>query len=148
MQKGHGRLEIRELWASTQMNEWCETEWAGVAQVFRLHRHVQDGDKIREETVYGLTTLHRKKAHASRLLTLQQTHWRIENRLHRRRDVTLGEDACQVCMRGAPEALVALNGGVLALMDWLQVPNAASQMRHFCAHPEEALQLLFCKLLR
>jgi len=33
--KGHGRLEMRELWASTQMNDWCETQWAGVAQVFR-----------------------------------------------------------------------------------------------------------------
>ena len=23
---GHGRLEERELWSSTQMNEWFETE--------------------------------------------------------------------------------------------------------------------------
>ena len=146
--KGHGRLEIRELWASTQMNAWFETEWAGVAQVFRIRRHVKDGDKEREETVYGLTNLPRKKANASRLLALQQAHWRIENRLHYRRDVTLGEDACQVRVSGAPQALAALNGGVLALMDWLQVPNAASQMRHFCAHPVEALQLLCGKLLR
>ncbi len=51
-------------------------------------------------------------------------------------------------MSGAPEALAALNGGVLALMDWLQVPNVASHMRHFCAHPLEALQLLCGKLLR
>ena len=51
-------------------------------------------------------------------------------------------------MTGAPEALAALNGGVLALMDWLQVPNVASQMRHFCAHPVEALHLLCSKLLR
>ena len=49
----------------------------------------------------------------------------------------LGEDACQVRMSGAPQALAALNGGVLALMDWLHVPNVASQMRHFCAHPME-----------
>src|SRR5579859_2061896 len=35
VQKGHGRLEVRELWSSTQMNEWFETEWAGIAQVFR-----------------------------------------------------------------------------------------------------------------
>jgi predicted transposase YbfD/YdcC len=49
--KGHGRLEIRELWASTQMNAWCETEWAGVAQVFRIRRHVTAGDAEREETV-------------------------------------------------------------------------------------------------
>jgi predicted transposase YbfD/YdcC len=146
--KGHGRVERRELWASTQMNDWFETEWAGVAQVFRLRRHVQDGEKVREETVYGLTNLPRKKANASRLLALQPAHWRIENRLHRRRDVTLGEDACQVRMTGAPQALAALNGGVLALMDWLHVPNVASQMRHLCAHPREALQLLFCTLLR
>ena len=148
VQKGHGRLEIRELWASTQMNEWFETQWAGVAQVFRIRRHVKAADNEREETVYGLTILPRKKANASRLLALQQAHWLMENRLHRRRDVTLGEDACQVRITGAPEALAALNGGVLALMDWLQVSNVASQMRHLCAHPEEALQLLCGKLLR
>ena len=148
VQKGHGRLEVRELWSSTQMNEWFETEWAGVAQVFRLRRQVKDGGKEREEIVYGLTNLPRKKANAARLLALQQAHWHIENRLHYRRDVTLGEDACQVRMAGAPQALAALNGGVLALMDWLGVSNVASQMRHLCAHPVEALQLLCGKLLR
>jgi hypothetical protein len=51
-------------------------------------------------------------------------------------------------MTGAPQALAALNGGVLALMDWLQVPNMASQMRHFCAHALEALQVLCDKLSR
>jgi len=148
VQKGHGRLEVRELWSSTQMNEWFETEWAGIAQVFRLRRHVKDGDKEREEVVYGVTNLPRKKATAARLLALQQAHWRVENRLHYRRDVTLGEDAYQVRVAGALEALAALNGGVLALMDWLHVSNVASQMRHFCAHPEEALQLLCGKLVR
>ena len=148
VQKGHGRLEIRELWSSTQMNAWFETQWAGVAQVFRLRRSVKDGEKEREEIVYGVTNLSRKQAHASRLLALQQAHWRVENRLHYRRDVTLGEDACQVRITGAPQALAALNGGVLALMDWLQVRNVASQMRHFCAHPLEALHLLCGELSR
>ncbi len=148
LHKGHGRLELREIWASTQMNAWFETEWAGVAQVFRLRRYVKDADTEREEIVYGVTNLPRKKANAVRLLALQQAHWRIENRLHWRRDVTLGEDACQVRLSGAPQALAALNGAVLALMDWLQVPNVASQMRHFCAHPTEALHLLYHQLLR
>lgn len=121
---------------------------AGVAQVFRIRRRITDGQKEREETVYGLTNLPPRKANAKRLLALQQAHWHIENRLHYRRDVTLGEDACQVHQAGAPEALAALNGGVLALMDWLGVTNVASQMRHFCAHPEEALQLLCGKLIR
>jgi predicted transposase YbfD/YdcC len=148
VQKGHGRLELRQLWASTQMNDWFETQWAGVAQVFRLRRWVKDGDNEHEEIVYGFTNLPRKKANASRLLAFQQAHWRVENRLHYRRDVTLGEDACQVRITAAPQALAALNGAVLALMDWLQVSNMASQMRHFCAHPREALQLLYGKLMR
>jgi predicted transposase YbfD/YdcC len=149
IQKGHGRLEIREIWSSTQMNEWFEQQWAGIAQVFRLRRQISEvkqAGKTREEIVYGLTNLPRKKATAARLLSLQQAHWHIENRLHRRRDVTLGEDQCQVRIAGAPAVLAALNGGVLALMDWLQVPNVASAMRHFCAHPHEALQLLCGKL--
>ncbi|MFL5697623.1 MAG: ISAs1 family transposase, partial [Ktedonobacteraceae bacterium] len=61
---------------------------------------------------------------------------------------TLGEDACQVRVKGAPQALAALNGGILAFMDWLQVTNVASQMRHFCAHPHHALQLLLGALSR
>jgi predicted transposase YbfD/YdcC len=130
------------------MNAWFETEWAGMAQVFRVRRTVKEADTERQETVYGVTNLPRKKASSARLLALQQAHWRIENRLHYRRDVTLGEDACQVRQAGAPQALAALNGGVLALMDWLGVSNVASQMRHFCAHPEEALQLLCGRLER
>ena len=75
------------------MNAWSETQWAGVVQVFRLRRSVKDADQEREEIVYGFTHLPSKKANASRLFALQQAHWRIENRLHYRRDVTLGEDA-------------------------------------------------------
>ncbi len=94
---------------------WFETEWAGVAQVFRLRRDVKDGDKEREELVYGVTDLPRKQANASRLLAFQQAHWRIENRLHYQRDVSLGEDACQLRMSGAPQALAASIEGGLAL---------------------------------
>ena len=148
VQKGHGRLETREIWTSTQMNEWFEKDWTGLAQIFRLRRMVKAAEKEREEVVYGITNLPRKKANAAQLLTLQQEHWSIENRLHYRRDVTLGEDGCQVRIAGAPQALAALNGGVLALMDWLQVRNVASQMRHFCAHPYEALLLLCSQLSR
>jgi hypothetical protein len=44
--------------------------------------------------------------------------------------------------------LAALNGIILALMDWLHMKNVASQMRHFCAKPHELLRLLLGKLSR
>ncbi len=130
------------------MNEWFETEWAGIAQGWKIRRHVKAKEQEREEVVYGLTNLPRHKATARRLLERNQKHGYVENRLHYRRDVTLGEDACQVRVKGAPQALAALNGGVLALMDYWGVSNVASQMRHFCAHPREALLLLLGRLSR
>lgn len=146
--KGHGRLEIREIWTSTQMNEWFEQEWAGIAQVFQIRRTVQEKGQERVEIVYGMTNAPRKKAAAKRLLEWNRKHWHIENRLHYRRDVTLGEDASQVRSHGAPEVLAALNGGLLALLDFQGVKNVAKQMRHFCAQPRDALQLVLGKLSR
>jgi len=148
IQKGHGRLEVREIWTSTQMNEWFEPDWAGIAQIFKLRRWVKEKGKEREEIVYGLTNLPRSKANAKRLLELNQAHWSIENRLHHRKDVTLGEDACQVRIEHAPQTLAALNGGILALMDWLEVNNVAAQLRHFHAQPQEALTFLLGRLSR
>ncbi len=146
--KGHGRLEMREIWTSTQMNDWYAQEWAGIAQVFMIRRTVKEKGKERIEVVYGITNLSRKKASAQRILQLNRKHWRVENCLHYRRDVTLGEDASQVRSSGAPEVFAALNGGLLALMDFLGVKNVSKQMRHFCAQPKEALKLLLGDLSR
>ncbi len=146
--KGHGRLEVREIWTSTQMNEFFEKDWAGIAQVFMIRRKIKEKGEERIETVYGITSVPRKNANAMRLLDLNRKHWHVENRLHYRRDMTLGEDASQVRSRGAPEVIAALNGGIVALMDFLCVKNVAKQMRHYCAQPREALQLLLGKLSR
>jgi predicted transposase YbfD/YdcC len=146
--KGHGRLEVREIWTSTQMNEFFEKDWAGIAQVFMIRRKIKTKDEERIEIVYGITSVPRKNADAMRLLDLNRKHWHVENRLHYRRDVTLGEDAAQVRSYAAPEVIAALNGGILALMDFMGVKNVAKQMRHFCAKPREALQLLLGKLVR
>lgn len=144
--KGHGRLEVREVWTSTQMNEWFEREWVGIAQVFMIQTTVKEKGEETKKTFYGITSVPRKHADATRILGLKREHWLIENRLHYRRDVTLREDASQVRSHGAPEVMAALNGGLLALLDFLGVRNVAKQMRHFCAQPQEALQLLLGKL--
>ena len=72
----------------------------------------------------------------------------IENRLHYRRDVTLQEDACQVRKGIAPRTLAVLNSFLLAVFDWLEVSNVASQMRTFAAQPLLALHLFTESLVR
>lgn len=71
----------------------------------------------------------------------------IENRLHWRRDVTMGEDHCQVRKGCAPRTLAVLNSFLLAVFDWLGVSNVASQMRTFSASPHLALRLLVGSLV-
>jgi len=130
------------------MNGFFAKDWAGIAQVYMIKRTVKQKGEERIEIVYGMTNLPRKKADAKRLLELNRNHWAIENRLHHRRDTTLGEDASQARVNGATEVLAALNGGLLALMDFFGVTNVAKQMQYFCAYPQKAIQLLLGKLSR
>ena|SRR5947209_16029131 len=50
-----------------------------------------------------------------------RAHWMVENRLHGRRDVTLGEDRCGVRFPPLAQMLAVLNTVLLSLMDSHQV---------------------------
>lgn len=147
VEKGHGRLEIREIVASTELTDFLGGQWAGLAQVFRLTRTVQEKGETRIEVVYGITSLAPARASAERLLGLVRGHWAIENRLHWRRDVTLREDHCQVRKGHAPRVLAVLNSFLLALLDFRGVTNVPKQMRLFDAKPWLAVDLLFRSIL-
>jgi hypothetical protein len=145
---GHGRLELRELITSTELNDFFCGTWAGLAQVFRLRRRVCKPLVCTQEVVYGFTSLTPAQANPQRLLELIREHWAIENLLHWRRDVTLKEDTCQVRKGIAPRTLTLLNSFLLALFDWLGISNVASSMRLLAAHPILALRLFLLSLQR
>ena len=145
--KGHGRLEIRELIATTELNDFLAGQWTGVAQVFQLTRTVTEDGQTHIEVVYGITSLSPRQASAARLLEVVRDHWAIENRLHWRRDVTLREDHCQVRKGEAPRVLAVLNSFLLAVLDFLGVSNVPQQMRIFDAQPFQAVRLLLGSLL-
>ena len=110
--------------------------------VFQISRRITQQGHTRHETVYGLTSLPPTVAPAARLLHLVRQHWQIENAIHWRRDVTLGEDACQVRAPTAALVLAILNTALLALLDQRGVSNVRAQMRQFMACPAKALKLL------
>jgi predicted transposase YbfD/YdcC len=142
--KGHGRLEHRQITCSPDLNDWFGKQWEGIEQVFRLERTVRTlkTGAIHHEIVYGLSSLSLRQAPPSRILKLVREHWAIENRLHWRRDVTLGEDACQTRTGSVPSLLAQLNSTALSLMDRLGVRNVARQARYFDANLEQAVLLL------
>lgn len=141
-EKGHGRLEYRCIVTSPDLNEYLYRDWGEVGQVFRLHRERTCKGKHSVEVVYGWTSLSAKQCSPERLLGLIRAHWAVENRLHWRRDATLGEDRCGVRLHPVAQMLAVLNTVVLSLMDFHHVSNVARQLRHFSASPREALAWL------
>lgn len=139
---GHGRLEVRELRCSSELNELLATRWCDVAQVFALQRTVTARGVATTATVYGLTSLPPAQASAEQLLTFVRQHWAIENQSHWRRDATLGEDRCKVRSPVAAAILAVLNSAVLALTHALAHPNLRALIRRFNAFPRDALDLI------
>ena len=135
------------LVASTELNEFLAGQWAGVAQVFRLTRTVYEKGTMPREVVSGITSLPPTRARAARLLALVRAHWKIEHRLHWRRDVTLREEHSQVRKGEAPRILALLNSFLLALLDLFGVSNVPKQMRIFDAQSLLAVRLLLGSLL-
>jgi predicted transposase YbfD/YdcC len=140
--KGHGRLETRTLLASTLLNDYLD--WPHVAQVFRLERTVWHNRYKGKtcEIVYGLTDLSPQQASPARLLALSRDYWGIENGLHYRRDVTLHEDATRLTVKQAGHNMAILNNIFLGLCLHCNLKNLAQARRHFCARPDQALQLI------
>jgi len=140
--KGHGRLEVRTLTTSSQLNDFLD--WPFLQQVFQLERTItiSKTGKTRHEIVYGVTSLSAEQASPVQLLTMLRSYWHIENSLHYPRDVTLHEDHTRFKKHSAAHNMAVLNNLVLALIAKSQFPFVPSARRFFAAHPEQALSLL------
>lgn len=97
----------------------------GAAQACRIERTREVAGKTSHEIGDAITSLPRERAGAEDLLALVRQHRSIENRLHWRRDVALGEDASRVRSGNAPQALAALRNTVLRLVEAMPGPLTA-----------------------
>ena len=142
VEKGHGRIEQRRLWASADLNDYLD--WPCVQGVFRLDRHTQcvKTGVVTSETVYGITSLSPEQASPQQLLSLARGHWNIENGLHYRRDETLREDWCHLRFGHTQRMMAAINNLVLGLLLRRGVKNVPQQRRRYAAHWNEALKLI------
>lgn len=138
--KGHGRLEKRTLRTTTAMTK--QQDWKGLKQGFELVRERTVKGKTTVEVVHGITSLSPERADAKRLLELNRGHWAIENELHYRRDVTMGEDASRVRKGAAPQAMAALRNTILHVLGDVVAPSVASAIRTMGNCLSQALEII------
>lgn len=92
---------------------WCGIKQWGIITNTRINRKT---GKATTEKVCFITSLGESQATPEMLLKYKIGHWRIENNLHRTKDVLLKEDASTIRTRQAPQALSALRNLVVHLL--------------------------------
>jgi predicted transposase YbfD/YdcC len=138
--KGHGRLEKRTIRLTSILSK--QQDWKGLRQGFELRRQRTQKGVTSVEVVYGITSLSPERADAQKLLALTRGHWGIENSLHYRREVTLGEDQSRIRKGVAPQVMAALRNGVIHVLKDVVAPSLAAAVRTMSNCFTKALDLL------
>ena len=139
---GQGRRETRTLERTCALNEYVA--WPGVGHVLRrtCQRIRLKTGEVQEEVTYGITRLGWQEAHAAQVEALWRGHWGLENKVHDVRDVSMGEDAGQIRVGNAPQALAAFRNGLLTVLRSIGVTNIADALRHYAASLPETFALI------
>ena len=101
------------------------------AQAIQVTRRVRaPGSRWRTVTAYAVTSLALGSASPAQLAGWLRGHWRIENRLHRVRDVTFGEDASTARSGSLPRVMASLRNLAVGALRLAGHPNLAAALRH------------------
>jgi hypothetical protein len=116
VEKGHGRLERRQIRASSELAEY--SDFPGLKQVAEVKKRVVflKTGKVEESTEYIMTSLSANGARPDRLLSLMRGHWGIENRLFHVKDDSFGEDRHVLCSHRGGEVMSLLRAAAINLL--------------------------------
>jgi predicted transposase YbfD/YdcC len=140
--KEHGRLETRTLTCTDDLDEYLE--WKEVRQVLRreCERIEIKTGKVTRTVSYAMTSVPSADASPAQVEAIWRGHWTIENRQHYVRDVTMGEDGCQMHKAAAPQALAAVRCGLIQVLRLAGWKNIAAGIREYSASLPKTLRLL------
>ena len=109
VKKGHGRIDVRECWATSDPEYIASVgqakKWANLQSIIMIvRRRIIDG----EETIKIRFYISSLQADAKRILRATRQHWGIENGLHWILDIAFNEDRSRVRKDHAPANLAVL----------------------------------------
>lgn len=145
MGKGHGRVEVRHLVASSELNDYLD--WPHLAQVLMIERVWWERERRHKAVRYALTSLPAAVANAERLQVLVRGHWEVENGLHYVKDVTLGEDRSTIRKGHGPSVMAMLRDTVVNVLHRAGWRTIAERLRFYSGDVRAVLALLGIPLM-
>ena len=117
LELGHGRIERRTLYATTELNDYLAWPAVGQAGLIERSRIAKNTDELlSRERDFFVTSLSPQRASPAQLLQINRGHWTIENKSHYVRDVSFNEDASRVRKGSAAQVMAAFRNVTLAML--------------------------------
>ena len=126
---GHGRIETRKIWVSSQLNDYLN--FPHVGQVFAIEREAinKKTGKCSQEVVYGVTSQTKLDARPEEILQTNRNHWCIENSCHYILDWVFDEDRCRIRTQHGPENISRLRRFVIGAIKAISSKGVAETTR-------------------
>jgi len=104
----HGRIEIRKIWTTSELNDYLDFPHVGQAFVIERQFINKKSGKSTGEIAYGITSRKVNDAGPERLLNINRGHWTIENSCHYIIDWNYDEDRSRIRTGYGPENITRL----------------------------------------
>ena len=117
IEKGHGRIEIRECWVC-QLPDVLDfiadyKVWPGLRSLVKIQAERRFPNQVEHDTRYFIASL---AATPERLLDIIRSHWQIENQVHWVLDIAFRQDDNRARKANAPQNLAVLEHIALNLL--------------------------------
>lgn len=139
---GHGRIEIRRIWTTTELNDYLNFPYVGQSFVIERERTEKKTGEVSCEIVYGVTSQTPDQADADSILKINRGHWCIENSCHYIIDWNYDEDRSQIRTGHGPENVSRLRRFAVGLLKSKGVKSVAQKMRQLTMNVRAVLDYL------
>ncbi len=125
----HGRIEIRKIWTTTELNGYLDFPHVGQAFVIERHTTEKKTGLSSCEIAYGMTSRPPDQSDPQRVLKVNRGHWTIENSCHYILDWNYDEDRSRIRTGYGPENVTRLRRFAIGVIKSKGVRSVAQKMR-------------------
>jgi predicted transposase YbfD/YdcC len=138
----HGRIEIRKIWTTTELNDYLD--FPHVGQAFAIERQFTNkkSGKCSREVAYGVTSRKVDEADPERVLNVNRGHWTIENSCHYIIDWNYDEDRSRIRTGYGPENITRMRRFAIGVIKSKKVLSVAQKMRELTRNVRLVLDYL------
>jgi predicted transposase YbfD/YdcC len=125
----HGRIEVRKIWTTTQLNDYLNFPHVGQAFLVQRETTNKKSGEFSCEFAYGITSRTPEQADPEHVLATNRGHWCIENSCHYIIDWNYDEDRSRIRTGYGPENMTRLRRFGISIIKSKNVRSVAQKMR-------------------